>query len=696
MKYFALTSLLITLCLPFSSIAQLSDDEVSPCGINLAEDELRVRYAHEPNRLRQIEDDIIALEVHTQKFAERGAAKSSSTFVIPVVFHVIHDNGTENISDEQIYNAVELLNKDFNQQNSNWQTVNPAFLGIIADVGIEFRLAQQDPSGNCTNGITRTTSLLTYEGDHDMQDLIQWNRAMYLNIWVCANLSSGAAAYSQYPGSVNNSPESDGIVSRHNYIGSIGTGSVSRTTALSHEVGHWLNLRHVWGNSNDPNLSTNCNGDDLVSDTPETIGWTSCNTNAQSCGSLDNVENYMDYAACRKMFTEGQKNRMLAALNSSTAQRNQLWQNSNLSNTGTEGPALLCAANLSSNFTIVCAGDSVVFSDNSYNGATGWEWGFPGGSPAVSTIESPVIYYNTPGVYDVSLTANNSATTVNTTKAQYITVLSADGYPLPYQESFENLSSIPSNDWFSIDKQNDGGFQITSSAAYTGSQCAKLTNNTNDAGNLDELLSNTIDLNGMQEATISFKYAFKRRNSNNDDRLRFYVSNNCGQTWSLRKQLRGQTNLSTGNTQSSSFTPNNQSDWQEAIIDNIQFSFLGSGFRFKFWFESDGGNNLYIDDININGNPVGIEELTAESIRLNIFPNPITNISTLSFELEERSDVRMDVVDMLGRTILTIENESLSQGRHQYPISRSELGNGMYFVRVSINGKTSMVKFMVN
>jgi len=404
----------------------------------------------------------------------------------------------------------------------------------------------------------------------------------------------------------------------------------------------------------------------------------------------------MDYAGCRKMFTQGQKSRMLAALNSGTAQRNQLWQNSNLATTGTDGPAILCAADLTSNYTVICVGDSVVFQDASFNGVTGWAWTFPGGSPSTATSESPIIYYNTPGVYDVNLTADNGNSDVSTTKSQYITVLAADGYPTPYQEGFENVNSIPNGDWFTFDAQNDGTFNVTTSAAYTGSKCIKLTNNSNDEGNLDEMVSNTIDLSGMQDVVITFKYAYRRRTSSSDDRLRFLVSNNCGQSWSMREQLRGQTDLSTGNTQSSSFTPSNQGDWQEAVIDNIQPNYLENGFRFKFWFESDGGNNLYIDDINIIGTPVGIEELSAESIDLQIFPNPITDNSILAFELNERSDVEMDVMDVMGRTVIVLEDSSLSQGQHQYSISRNELSQGMYFVRMSVNGRTTMVKFMVN
>ena len=141
-----------------------------------------------------------------------------------------------------------------------------------------------------------------------MKLLIQWPRNKYLNVWVCAE-AGGAAGYSLYPGSVNgfNDANMDGIVIQGSYTGSIGTSNNYRSRVLTHEIGHWLNLRHPWGNSNSPGEADNCNQDDNVFDTPNTKGWTTCNLEGESCGSLDNVQNYMDYAYCGKMFTIGQK-----------------------------------------------------------------------------------------------------------------------------------------------------------------------------------------------------------------------------------------------------------------------------------------------------------------------------------------------------------------------------------------------------
>ncbi|MCB0765141.1 MAG: hypothetical protein KDB84_10580, partial [Flavobacteriales bacterium] len=267
--------------------------------------------ANDPELLARIAAADAALEAETASFD--AASRGGSTYTIPVVFHIIHNNGIENISDAQVEDAIRILNEDFNKLNADWDNVRPEFLNIVGDVGVNFALATKDPQGNCTRGITRTVSALTDDGTQDMKDLIQWPRNKYLNVWTCA-YADGAAGYTYTPGTANFFSSGDGIVLLHNYTGAIGTSSPGRSRALTHEVGHWINLSHTWGSSNEPGIATNCNGDDNVSDTPNTIGWTSCNLSGTTCGSLDNVENYMDYSYCSKMFTNGQATRMIAAL----------------------------------------------------------------------------------------------------------------------------------------------------------------------------------------------------------------------------------------------------------------------------------------------------------------------------------------------------------------------------------------------
>src|SRR5262245_56049415 len=164
------------------------------------------------DRIAEMQANEAALEAETEAFVASSDLSRGSNYVIPVVFHIIHNGGPENISDEQVEDEVRILNDDYNKLNDDWDDVQAEFLPIVADVGITFRLAQIDPDGNCTKGITRTQSALTYDGTQDMKDLIQWPRNHYLNIWVAAS-ADGAAGYTMNPGSVSSAwaAPADGI-----------------------------------------------------------------------------------------------------------------------------------------------------------------------------------------------------------------------------------------------------------------------------------------------------------------------------------------------------------------------------------------------------------------------------------------------------------------------------------------------------
>ena len=252
------------------------------------------------------------IDNHTENF-------SSTILTIPVVVHVIYQNSSQNISNAQILSQINILNEDFRKNNSDATSIPSAFVGVAADSEIEFCLAVRDPNGNVTTGITRTsTTNSSFSGYTSMkysssggQDA--WNTSNYLNIWVC-NLSSGLLGFATFPGG---NSSTDGVVCDYAYFGNTGTATypyhLGRTA--THEVGHWLNLYHIWGDSY-------C-GNDYVSDTPKheesNYGCPSF-PHASSCsGTGSNGEmfmNYMDYTndACMYMFSTGQKNRMRATL----------------------------------------------------------------------------------------------------------------------------------------------------------------------------------------------------------------------------------------------------------------------------------------------------------------------------------------------------------------------------------------------
>ena len=680
--------------LAFSALLALGAAHAQEGGFTCRTNEpvlLEQLHGNDPALIAAMDAARSELGTWTEGFSEG----SRSTYTVPVVFHIIHQYGSENISDDQVFDAMRVLNEDFNKQNADWDNVQAEFLPLVANIDIEFKLARKDPNGNCTKGITRTVSALTDVGDQSMKNLIQWPRNKYLNVWVCA-YADGAAGYTLTPGSAAVFAAADGIVMQHTYVGAIGTGSVSRSRALTHEVGHWINLEHTWGGTNTPGVASNCGTDDGVSDTPNTVGWTICSLNGATCGSpKDNVENFMEYSYCSKMFTNGQRTRMIAALNSTTAQRNQLITTSNLTATGVNLPEALCAVAFSADQRVVCQGATVTFTDDSYNAVSSRTWSFDGGSPASANGETATVTYSAPGQYGVSLTASDGSTTLTSNQTAYITVLPVPGAQPPVQEGFEGISAFNVPEWFIDNPNADNTWTVTTAAAYTGSKSARILNTATMDGRVDELMSRTIDMSGASQISVSFRYAYARRAASNDDALRFWTSSNCGDTWTLRKILRGSNNLPTAPNTTASFVPNGPSQWAYTEITTISSSSHVPNFRFKFEFESDGGNNVYIDDININGQPVGLEELIAEGAELLVMPNPADGAATALVNLRTAGALTLDVIDMTGRIAVTRNMGQRNAGPHRVELPIADLQAGAYFLRARMGSEQRIIRFVI-
>ncbi|MGC1471149.1 MAG: GEVED domain-containing protein [Psychroserpens sp.] len=286
------------------------------CG---AMDNLELRKQQDPtleSRMKQIEN-------FTQnKIQEMQQNRiDGSIITIPVVVHVLYRNSTENISLAQIQSQLDVLNEDFRRTNPDADNV----WSQAADSQIEFCLVTVDPNGNATSGITRKlTTRRNWGTNDDMKStstggVNPWDTSQYLNMWIVPQMlrptGETILGYAQFPGG---SAATDGVVMGYNYFGRIGNVSApfdgGRTT--THEVGHYFNLRHIWGDSN-------C-GNDFVSDTPTHQSPNSgCPAGRTSCGSVDMYQNYMDYSndVCMNIFTTGQKDRMRAVLAAGGARR---------------------------------------------------------------------------------------------------------------------------------------------------------------------------------------------------------------------------------------------------------------------------------------------------------------------------------------------------------------------------------------
>jgi PKD repeat protein len=671
-------------------------DHVQPCRSNDHMDNLKKN----PAIKLDMEQSAQALELFTQEYIANHYdpnSRGGTPYIIPVVFHVLHMNGPENISDEQIHDALAKMNEDFNKQNNNWNTVKEEFLGIVADCGIELRLAKKKANGECFKGITRTETMTTFNdtGNDQVNAVIaahgNFPGNRYLNIFVVAN-AGGAAGYTTYPANWSTTSMSNGIKILHNYTGRIGTSSPGVATALSHEVGHWLNLAHTWGNSNNPALASNCTGDDGVADTPNTIGWTTCNRNGESCGSLDNVENFMEYSYCSKMFTEGQKARMIAALNSSTGGRNNLWTPANLTFTGALDDEVFCKADFYAPIREVCVGTSINFVDESFFNPTTWSWTFEGGTPATSNQQNPSVTYSTPGIYSVTLTSGDGVGSNTLSRNAYIRVLPTTSV-LPFTESFETYSTIESSNgvWTIFNPGNNNAWEVYEGAGHTGNKCVRLNNASQPAGGRDELLSGTFDLSGLAGSdaiTLSFRYSFKQRTTADSDRLRVYATSNCGETWQTRRQLLSST-MSLG-TQSTAWVPASQSDWVTNHVTNLTSTYYTNGMRIKFEFENGGGNNIYLDDINLyvgSDDPLSISENTQVFSGVMLFPNPAVEELTVRLDIPQAMQFDVNVRDLSGKELQSFRIQG-QEGTNDIMLNLEGLAQGMYFVElVSANGK---------
>ena len=680
--------------------------ELLPCGTDEA---MRKEFQLHPELYEAFLQREAALEQQDAIEFQNGYRQDQSlnksmppVYIIPVVFHILHQYGPENITDAQIYDQMNILNEDFRKLNADTSQIVNAFKSIAADAEIEFRLAKIDPNGNCTNGIVRHLDPNTNWPNSSSAYAYTWPRNKYLNIYVVKSISSGAAGYTYLPGTTT--ATMDAIVILNNYVGSIGSGTPNTSRALTHEIGHWLNLQHVWGSTNNPGVSC---GNDGVTDTPVTKGFYSvCPlTNCKICNTTieENVQNYMEYSYCSTMFTAGQRSRMRTALTSSTASRNNLWTTANLSATGVSPQGSPCApiADFKSGSQFVCANTNVNFSDLSWNGQpTSWNWSFPGGTPSTSTDSFPVVTYANPGTYPVSFTVTNAQGTNNISKNNYITVFGATaGYQGPWQEGYET-SILPNADWTIV---NNGGvtWTRTSNAAASGTYSMFLQNTTNTALSTDEAIGPSVNLSAINSPTFTFKVAYAQKNSSQNDYLKVFVSTNCGVSWSQRysKASAQLQTLGTGVYQSAAFTPN-ANQWRTETINLNNIASL-TNVRFKFVFicdSSTSGNNIYIDDINIvSSSGVGMEEQFENSLNYYVAPNPSQGVSVVNFNLENSSKIKLNVTDLSGRCVQSISEQVYFPGEHQLTIGNViNFSSGIYFINLCVDDKFFTRKLIID
>jgi hypothetical protein len=634
------------------------------------------------------------------------AGKTATTiYTIPVVFHILHTGGPENISDAQCIDAINIMNRDYRKQNADTTAINAPFKSIAADIKFEFRLATKDTNGVCTNGIVHHWDEDTWWDGDATRFKHTWNSTKYLNIYVVKGFLGGltwAAAYSSFPGT--NPNKQDVVVSINSYVGSIGSSNVYNSRTLTHEVGHWFDLHHVWG---DTGCGTAC-GDDGVADTPVTKGWNFCPgspTAVCTPSVIENYQNYMEYSYCTNMFSNGQASRMTTAINSTVSGRNNLWSNSNLIFTGVINPNGNCTPIAdfypSQNSYTICTGLPLTFTDFSYNASIStWNWSATGGASVTAPASSVTsVIFTSAGTQTVTLMVANN--TGSSSISRTVTVIAGTANIAgSYAESFEG-GGLPPN--FSvINYDQDVTWQQTSQGAASGNLSYYINGGAEPpAANPDILETPSYDFTD-QNSVYTFKYAYAKSSNNNTDIFKVQGSRDCGGTW---MDIYWPTNTSlasgSGGVSNVPFIPSPGDFKTYTLTDHPNFiNFMGQpNVKLRFYFKEDSltgyGNNLFLDDLNFSSSIIGLHELE-KNFGFKMFPNPTRNSANLSFTLSDPAVIKIYVCDISGRMVEKERIFESGAGSSSYTVnSEQRLQSGIYFINVSVNGQKFTRKLLI-
>jgi len=653
-----------------------------PCGFD--------RYIRQQQKVAVAFEKEIRNFLSSQENSSQRDALSGNVKIIPVVVHVIHNNGTENISDAQIQSQIQILNEDYRKI----PFTNGFGNGV--DTEIEFCLAKLSPNGKCTNGIVRVQSTLTNlqsVQDAQMKALSHWDPTRYLNIYVVKTISGGVLGYASFPGGP---PNEDGLVCVHNKFGNTGTASAALGRTASHESGHWFGLYHTFSNGCGTDI---CTDGDYVCDTPPVANpnfncpiINSCNNDFPDVN--DQIENYMDYTndACKNMFTAGQKARAQATLSSA---RTNIWQFTNVWSTGCDSsyvsPQCSAVADFTSNGQTICVGNSVLFTNRSLNNPTLYQWYFPGGTPSTSSSVNQIVSYSAIGTYNVSLAATNINGTDSITFVNYITVINPPvGQALSFTEGFE-ITVFPPNG-IMIDNPDAGitWERDTAAVQYAGLGSVKINNliNTN-YGQADALVFPNLDLTSFAGTPyISFRWAYAKSDPNYSDELAVQISTDCGVNFTQIFYRTG-TAMTTGPTQTTPYIPDSNTVWK---LCNVSLSSYASSDHaiIKILNVTDGGNNLYIDNINIGASAVvGIEENNLENNFISVYPNPASISITLLSDFSLRN-AELKIMNVFGKLLI----QKIFSSMNKTDIDISGLSNGLYIMQLNSNHKFFSYKFI--
>ncbi len=670
--------------------------------------------ASDPEHDLQFEDWMAEMKLRKSVFKSQGP---SDIYTVPVVFHIIHNGEAqgfgENISEARILDQLDRLNEDFGKMNPRSPDVPTDFQPVEADIQIEFVLARQDPNGLPTNGIVRkqgTKSSYSFPGN-DLKAESYWPSEDFLNIWVAETGNTiGWATFPEtsLPG-VNNpetNPERDGVVVDDDFIGTnLSTdGSFdSYGQTLTHEIGHFLGLKHIWGDSN-------C-GNDYCDDTPEAQTHHGNNGSLpvespcsypgpDSCSGdsfADMFMNFMDYTndECLSMFTEDQKFRMRTVMENSPRRL------SLRTSPGLDPPIGILNRDMAfqdfESYSVVqCDGEASVtvnFSNFGSDEVTTFELDYTIGSSS-SSITVDNINLQTGQVHPTEIELNNLSAGINTLNWTVTSVngstdendLNNDG---SLSITFDNKNvSAPIRQDFEMDSWVDASTSGESSWEFyeQGSNRARAVFAYNNATEFDSwLVSPVLSMQDMEDAGLFFDMAYGIPEVGSDQ-LDLMIQTGCGNQFEVFKSY-VLANLD--------FLPNQgpynpETNWLTEFVDLSAFA-GESEIRLAFVFINRGGNNFYLDNIELTNN-ADPDQPRPEDNQIIVYPNPADRDFNVTVSFPEKKDVIVQLMDVTGSIVIeerytAILNQTLRYESHDKA--------GIYFLRVLSQDFTKTKRILI-
>ena len=644
-------------------------------------------------------------------------AKTLATpIVIPIVFHVVLPNPSI-VTEAQLLAQLDTINKDYAGLNGDSVRIPSYFKSLFGKSGISFCLAQRTPTDVPTDGIDRFASTKATFSNSDGESVKHanlggvdaWDPARYLNIWIC-DLSNDLLGYGTFPGSSN--ADEQGVVVDYGSLPAGPLNGFNKGKTMTHEIGHYFNLYHIWGDDDGA-----CTGTDYVNDTPNQANSTAgCPTGVQvdACSTASPgfmYQNYMDYTGddCLVMFTTEQVDRMEAAL---TLDRASLLTSNgctpvNLKNYDAQPRLInspssrLCDANFTPTVTIFNRGAVTLTSltitakiDNGTPVVTNWTGSInslTSTSVTLSGMTTPTgnhiltVYTTNP---DGVLDQNTSNDTLNQSIMYFPPVTP------PVTESFEG-TTFPPEGWDIVNEDGLVTWQKINGYAKTGNNSVYI-NNFNDhlTGQKDYLRLPTVNISNVDSAFISFQVAAATFSNPSDagnawDTLEVVLSTDCGKTYTSIYKKWGADLITRPGATGTEYFPS-AGEWRKDSVDISSFISQGN-VLLAFRNTNEWENNIFVDDINVRTVTVN-PNLKQQGFL--VTPNPTSGQIAVQFYPQPDKLKGIVIFSTVGQKIAeTIVTPG--QANNYYSYNLSQFAPGVYIVRALFTDKTITKKIVL-